>query len=282
MIGQSGRVYRFGARTIYRGEVTPREAKLTEAAAAGGNTAMRVLSRIIWKGSRPDTGTKALLIEMGRRLQFAEVVGVERRHHIIAQMFRLLERLHNDRGIVHGDIKESNFVWASDGTLRLVDFSSARFVDEPHDEWNSSFVSEEYLSRTRLEKREAMRAERGNAEGQRWGVAWGMGDFLPPPTVFDDYFALAVTLWGMYTGKRPARRQFNGPVIWQTDLDLFPDTEVDIRNWIEKVLRMAGCNIISTPTYRAVFPEPVERGEDEVVGSVEEAKKAEDTDDEMF
>lgn len=245
MIGHSARLYRFSSRVVYRSGVTPREADLTEA--AGGDVGMRVLSRVIWKGSRPDTGTKALLVEMGRRFRFGEVVGVEQRRGVVSQMFRLLERLHNERGIVHGDVKESNFVWAADGTLRLVDFSSARFVEEPHGEWNSSFVSEEYITPARLERREVMRAE-------------GLVGDIPAPTVFDDYFALAVTLWSMYSRRKPGSRQFNRAVIWKTDFDPFPDSEMEIREWIKKVLRMAGCSILPVVAYRDVFPESVDHG----------------------
>ncbi|KAK3385697.1 hypothetical protein B0H63DRAFT_376450, partial [Podospora didyma] len=216
MIGKAGLVYRFSDTLAYKSNVTPREVDLMEA--AGADLAMRPLTRVVWKGSRASTGTKAVMMELGRQFRCHEVPPADRRA-VVIDMFLLIEKLHigsgagRGRGIVHGDVKESNFVWGRDGRLRFVDFSSARFVDESPDQWNSTYSTETYFTPHRMH--------------------------VPAPTVFDDYYALAITLWSMYTGKAPKARQFNQRNIRRSDL-LEVDDEM-VRAWIRKVFKMAGC-----------------------------------------
>ena len=239
MIGTSGLLYRFSTNLVYKSNVTPREVSLMEA--AGSELTLPPVSRVVWKGSRPDVGTKAMIMELGRRFRGQEVP-VENRRAVVVEMFLLLEKLHNDAGIVHGDIKEGNFLWGRDGRLRIVDFSSARYVSEVRESWNESFATEAYFTPERMRRREEVK--RGTGGGRSSG-----GGGVPAPTVFDDYYALAVTLWGLFSGRRPGKRQFNQKTIWRTDLAEVEDDMV--RAWIKKVFKMAGC--------RLVWSDPMER-----------------------
>ncbi|KAK0649801.1 kinase-like domain-containing protein, partial [Cercophora newfieldiana] len=240
MIGTTGLFYRFSTHLVYKSNVTPREARLMES--AGSSVTLPPISRVVWKGSHPAIGTKAIIMELGRKFKSREVPP-ENRRAVVVEMFRLLERLHNDAGIVHGDVKEGNFLWGRDGKLRIVDFSSARFITEGKAGWNESFATEAYFSPARMRKREEARRERERSgRGDRNGVVLGEGGVVPAPTVFDDYYALAVTLWGMYSGKRPGKRQFNQKTIWRTDLAEVEDDMV--RAWIKKVFKMAGCRLL--------------------------------------
>ncbi|KAK0609409.1 kinase-like domain-containing protein [Immersiella caudata] len=227
MIGTTGLLYRFSTHLVYKSNVTPRVAKLMES--AGPSVTLPPISRVVWKGSRPDTGTKAIIMELGRKFR-ARDIPPDQRRSVVVEMFGLLEKLHNDKGIVHGDIKETNFLWSRDGKLRLVDFSSARFITEEKSGWDESFSTEAYFTPIR-------------------GVQGG----VPAPTVFDDYYALAVTLWAMYAARKPGRRQFNQKTIWRTDLAKVEDDMV--RAWIKKVFKMAGC--------RLLWPDPMEERERE-------------------
>ena len=235
-IGLAGHLYRLTDDLVYKAHVTPREAGLTEA--AGGLT-LRLLSRVIRKGSQPATGTKAAIMELGRRFRGREVAAPQRRG-VVVDMFRLLEKLHNEVGIVHGDVKESNFLWARDGSLRIVNFSSARYIVERPSRWNSRRATEAYFTPERMRRREeALLSPNGCFTRPGDASASSHGAFAP--TVFDDYYALAITLWSMYSGRMPRGHQFNQTVIWRTDLALVGDDMV--RRWLKKVFRMAGCRL---------------------------------------
>lgn len=113
-----------------------------------------------------------------------------------------------------------------------MNFTSARFIEEDPELWSDANVSEIFLipERMRLRKETSGDGENGNGEGRRR---------TPPPTVFDDYYALGVTLWSILTGKRPVNHQFNQRNIRKSDLMEVQDDFV--RWWIRKVFNMAGC-----------------------------------------
>jgi serine/threonine protein kinase len=169
-------------------------------------------------------------MELGRRFWARDVLPARRRD-VVLEMFLLLENLHNRRGIVHGDVKESNFLWGRDGRLKLIDFSSARFIEESQDSWNSSYATEAYFTPERMRRLE-----------YSFQASGGGGGRIPVPTVFDDYYALAVTLWSVFAGKRPRSRQFNQKNIRRADL-LEVEDEL-VRGWIKKVFKMAGCRLM--------------------------------------
>lgn len=234
MIGNTGMLYRFSDDLVYKSNMTSREVELMEAA---GSLTMRPLSRVVWKGSRPSTGTKAVIMEGGEPFR-ARRIPIHKRHKCVVEMFLVVENLHK-RGIVHGNIKESKFIWGncrptsfSPGQqqqqpakrLKMVDFAGARFIEENKDRWNSLHVTNSYLTPKRMQCLE-------------------QGLPLPAPTVFDDYYALAITLWSFLTGKTPGNRQFNRKYIKKEDLAEVEDEM--IKGWIRKVFTMAGCKIVS-------------------------------------
>ena len=241
MIGNTGLLYRFSSDLIYKTNVTPREADLTES--AGSDLTMRLLSRVIWSGSRPDEGTKAVIMEAGKLFRGSRIPE-QKRPTVAVEMFRILEKLHG-RGIVHGNVRESNFLWSrKDGRLRIVDFSCARLIEEDAGRWNSKHVSSAYMTPARLAVREERQPQQQGAQG---GGGPGQPQKpLPAPTVFDDYYALAITLWAFYTGKPPGSRQFNQVNIKRSDLAEVRDDM--IRGWIRKVFRMAGCKFVAPPS----------------------------------
>ncbi|KAK4177906.1 hypothetical protein QBC36DRAFT_326059 [Triangularia setosa] len=237
MIDNTGMLYRFSDDLVYKSNTTPREVDLMEA--AGGLT-MRLLSRIVWKGSRPSTGTKGVIMEAGEPFR-AQRIPMHKRHKCVVEMFLVVENLHK-RGIIHGNIKESKFIWGNCNSsssssqqyhgqqqpakrrLKMIDFAGARFMEENKDCWNSLHVTNSYLTPKRMQCLE-------------------QGLLLPAPTVFDDYYALAITLWSFFTRKTPGNRQFNCKYIKKEDLAEVEDEM--IKGWIRKVLTMAGCKIVS-------------------------------------
>ncbi|KAK4223116.1 kinase-like domain-containing protein [Podospora fimiseda] len=233
MIGNTGLLYRFSNDLVYKSNVTSKEVDLMEAA---GDLTMRPLSRIIWNVSssspfRAGT-TKAVIMEAGKQFR-GNRIPEQKRRQVVVEMFRILENLHG-KGIVHGNVKESNFLWSKkDGRLKIVDFSSARFIEDSKEKWNSTNVTNAYLT-----------PERMMAAAQKEDKVLPLA--LAPPSVFDDYYALAITLWGIYTGKPAGTKQFNQINIKRTDLAEVRDEM--IRGWIKKVFKMAGCKFVSPPS----------------------------------
>jgi len=94
------------------------------------------------------------------------------------EMVKLVSRLHDEYGIVHGDIKPPNFLRCQDGKLRFCDFDSARRINETTDDEWEGFFSNRYLAPNRNCPRRPRL-----------------------PTTEDDWYGLAISLWELYTGK---------------------------------------------------------------------------------
>ncbi|KAM7213441.1 hypothetical protein V8F06_011179 [Rhypophila decipiens] len=241
MIGTSGLLYRFSESLVYKSSVSSREIALMEAA---GSLTLRPLTRVLKKGRSPDSPsrgrTKAVIMEFGKKFR-PRNIPAERMRDIVVDMFLLLQNIHSDCGIVHGSIRPGAFLWGRDGRLKLADFSLGRFIEEDPAIWEAQedlegLVEEKYLTPERMRKREETLAA-AQAKGIQARDVPGAG--TPAPTVFDDYFALAVTLWGIFTGKKPVNHQFNTKNVRKSDL--FEVKDRLVREWIWKVLKMAGC-----------------------------------------
>ncbi|KAL1760398.1 kinase-like domain-containing protein [Schizophyllum commune] len=106
----------------------------------------------------------------------AAIAAKHERLAIIHDLCSLVERLH-ERGIVHGDLKCQNLVRCADGTLRFIDFDCASRVG---DGFVATQATAEYISQRRM---------------LRHG-------FNPEPlTLAEDYHALALTIFELYTGQ---------------------------------------------------------------------------------
>jgi serine/threonine protein kinase len=224
-LGGGGFVHKFSNTLVYKaGKVSRREVDLMEAA---GDVAMKVVTRVLkvhtWNGVE-ETHVNGVVMELGRKFNHLKMHPATRRD-VAIQMFQLIDVLHNKCGIVHGDIKPENFVWGVDNQLKLIDFGFARFVEETDEDWPAnSYLTPIYA-----------RKERTKCASHRHRCR--------PPTVFDDYYALAVTLWEMFTRTIPVTDQFSGGKdIKRSDLRKVDDKL--IQWWIEKVFRMARRNII--------------------------------------
>ncbi|KAM7198736.1 Protein kinase-like domain containing protein [Naviculisporaceae sp. PSN 640] len=224
MIGTSGLLYRFSESLVYKLLVSQREYLLMDAA---GPLTLRPLTRVLWKDTNQNRlkgivegRTKAVIMEFGKKFRPSDIPPHKLRN-VVIDMLMLVQMLHNQCGIVHGDIKPSNFLWGREGRLKIAGFNSARFIEEDPDLWSDEHVSEAFLTPERMRTRE------------------GKVKRTPAPKVFDDYYALGITLWWVYTGKSPANGQFNRRDIRKSDLGEVPDELV--RRWIRKVFKMAGC-----------------------------------------
>jgi serine/threonine protein kinase len=94
-------------------------------------------------------------------------------------MIQLIETLHQQYRMVHGDVKPDHMIRCKDGMIRLCDFAEARPIDENPKKWRGQ-ATIMYTSPNRK--------------------------FLvtdAAPTVSDDLFALGLCIWQIYVKRRP-------------------------------------------------------------------------------
>jgi len=105
-------------------------------------------------------------------------IPVTLKKNIMRQMLDLIEELHG-RGILHGDLKLSNFLWTSEDQARLCDFEEAQYVGSEHVPKNPTL-------------------------GYRppWRVAADFRGDEPPLSLDDEYYALGLAVWELFTGHR--------------------------------------------------------------------------------
>ena len=115
-----------------------------------------------------------MVIERGKPFKGMSIPLGER-NSVIKQMDRLVNGLHRDCSIVHGNITEKSFVWAAGvQTLKLVNFSSARHVEDKKGPW--VFLADRWhFSPNRIE-----------------AIKSSILEVVPPPTKEDDLYALAL------------------------------------------------------------------------------------------
>ncbi len=216
-LGGSGYVYKCPGDFAYKVHATQHEVDLMTAA---GDCSVTPLSRVLGKMDGV-WAPRGLIMELATPFDFKRVPSGERRA-VMDEMVSLLERLHSSEfGIAHGDIKPANFLRCRDGRLRLCDFDSARLIADDKVEGWEGFVSDRYLAPTR-----------------------GYPDAYGPPTVVDDHYALAISVWELFTGK-DALLEEDMEDAWKegktVDLDELEDE--DIRAFVRKRLRDGGAKI---------------------------------------
>ncbi|ROV94799.1 hypothetical protein VMCG_08866 [Cytospora schulzeri] len=201
IIGNSSQcpIYRYSNTLAYKPICRKRETKLMVIA---DNLTLPVVSKV---GIVDDVSSqwyqKGALMELGDPLDVTKILPAER-VSIARHMVVLVTGLHG-KGIIHGDIKPENFVKKpGEDTLKIADFSSARMIDDSDlSTWPSEIASVEYTSPNR---------------DQDGG----------PSTFFDDYFALAVSIWAVFAGQRPLNGLFNSNEGHTPDLSKITENEL--------------------------------------------------------
>ncbi|KAG7289119.1 hypothetical protein NEMBOFW57_005482 [Staphylotrichum longicolle] len=220
-LGRSGYLYKCVEGCAYKARATQREADLM---AAAGDCAVAPLSLVL-RHDADDGGLvpSGLIMELAAPVDFALVPAAERRA-VMDEMVGLVERLHGGEvGIVHGDIRPASFLRCRDGRLRLCGFESARLIaDGGAEGWEGRLVV----------------SERYRAPSRRGFPAGG------PPQVVDDEYALAVSVWELFTGKDVSAEGNVKQDLkegWMVDLEELADDEV--REFVRKRLRDGGAEV---------------------------------------
>ncbi|EPS44287.1 hypothetical protein H072_1737 [Dactylellina haptotyla CBS 200.50] len=218
----------------YRGMAIKRttQSREMEMAERAGDCGVKVLGHIL-RFDMPDGQPR----KMGMAMEIATPLvhyiktildNPEEKQKIKLEMIAVVERLHTEYNMVHGDIKPLNFVVCKDRGVRLCDWETARPIDESTAIWETLMEEGEISTFT----------PRYNTKR----------DNYVPPTPADDMYALAISIWELYTDSVPLSNisdedeleEFleNGGTV---DLTKVEDDET--REWIRENLRKGGAKV---------------------------------------
>ncbi|KAK2765217.1 hypothetical protein FQN54_008916 [Arachnomyces sp. PD_36] len=231
-ISPSSQLYRFndGRQLVYKHHACTRELSMTKLA---GACAIPIHARTF---SNPDSDSGSgsgiqmtgfiLPLETPLPAHCSTQLTPPDLPPLINKMISLIETLHKEHGLVHGDVKPSNMLLCSDGDLRLCDFAEARPIDEDPESWTGD-VSVNYVSPNR---------------------SYYYPDELPAaPTVNDDLYALGLSIWEVCMGMVPFAGVYHDDIIEElkqgrtVDVDLIEGK--DIRETVRYYLRLGGADI---------------------------------------
>lgn len=193
-------VYKYSNTLAYKPVCRKRETKLMVVA---GEITLPVVSKVgVVDDMSAQWYQKGALMELGYPVDVTRILPAER-VSIAKHMMILVTALHR-KGILHGDIKPERFVKPpGSDALKIVDFSSARMADDSDlNTWPGEAPTTEYTSPNRS-------SEGGEAS-----------------TPFDDYYALAVCIWSVFSGERPMVGLFNSNEGHTPDISKITDDEL--------------------------------------------------------
>lgn len=197
--GSNCPIYKYSDTLAYKPVCRKRETKLMVIA---NELTLRVVSKVgVVDDMSAQWYQKGALVELGYPLDVTKILPAER-VSIAKHMMILVTALHR-KGILHGDIKPERFVkQPGSDALKIVDFSSARMIDDSDlNTWPGETPTIEYTSPNRSPEGEAS-------------------------TPFDDYYALAVSIWSVFSGQRPMVGLFNSNEGHVPDISKITDDEL--------------------------------------------------------
>ncbi|EPE04609.1 serine threonine protein kinase [Ophiostoma piceae UAMH 11346] len=209
-LGVSGYVYK--CEFAYKENGTEHEYNLMKQC---GTCSITPICRVM-DGVGQETVCYGFLMELAVPFDFTKTPA-EDRARVCKAMIDVVIRLHTEHGIVHGDVKPNNFLWAADGRLCLCDFDSSRRMDEDPAEWNGLY-SVRYLSPNR-----------------------GYPSIVRAPTADDDMYALAISMWELWTGTDALEHEnMEDALAARKTVDISAIEDDDIRAHVKKALAAGG------------------------------------------
>jgi serine/threonine protein kinase len=195
-------VYKYSNTLAYKPVCRKRETKLMVIAS---ELTLRVVSKVgVVDDMSAQWYQKGAVMELGYPLDVTKILPAER-VSIAKQMMILVTSLHR-KGILHGDIKPERFVkQPGSDSLKIAGFSSARMIDDSDlNTWPGEAPAVEYTSPNRS----------------------GAASEEEASTPFDDYYALAVSIWSVFSGERPMVGLFNSNQGHVPDISKITDDEL--------------------------------------------------------
>ncbi|KAK4237368.1 kinase-like domain-containing protein [Achaetomium macrosporum] len=167
------------ASQVFKAKAMLREYELQKAA---GDCAMPVRGKVLFKPAYKNREGHiyfhGFMMDRAAPIQ-PDTLSPSQRRDLMHLMIHIVHRLHNDKRIIHGDMKLQNMLVDNQGKLRLCDFAEARYVDEDKSLWEG-ICTWHYQSPNRR-----VRVEQ-------------LGYYPPPPTIEDDLFGLGLSIREMY------------------------------------------------------------------------------------
>ena len=120
--------------------------------------------------------------------------------HFTIQILKALQHAH-DRGIVHRDIKSSNVMLLSDGTIKVMDFGIARFARE-----EGKTISDKAIGSVHYISPEQARGDITDEKSDIYSVGVMMYEMLTGVKPFDADTPVAVAVMHMQNAPRPPRQ----------------------------------------------------------------------------
>lgn len=219
-IGNMGYVYKFGRNLAYKQHGSDSEYMFMRDA---GELSIRPYSRVLRLSDKGHIYTDGIIMELGLPVNFAKITTPEEKDEVRKELISLVTRLHSEKHIAHGDIKPLNFLRASDGHIRLCDWDNSLRLDNEAEEveWDGG-CTQRYTSPNR-----------------------GFPDWKPP-SVEDDMYCLAITIWELYTGQGALRDVFDDleKLIPQGHtVDVYAIKDKEVREWVKAILIAGGARI---------------------------------------
>ncbi|KAF3911653.1 hypothetical protein AA313_de0202286 [Arthrobotrys entomopaga] len=238
------RVYKYKEMAVKSG-VSVREQTM---AALAGDTCVKILGHVYIFDTPPSSPTSSptsspaleprkigLTMEVAQPFYIYRATGLslDEKKRVRDEMIRVVATLHDTKNMIHGDIKPPSFLKCSDERIVLCDFESARPADEDEQVWldGTGDGTGKYMSPDHLNKLEKVKAER---------------IYRLPATKVDDRYALAISVWELFTEKMPlSQLDYDGPpmenyVMAGGTVDVMEVEDLETREWIAKVLREGG------------------------------------------
>ena len=160
-----------------------------------------------------DDRVMGIIMDLGQPIVVSSL-NTSSRKELMNRIINLVNALHQKK-ILHGDIKLANILISPDGSLRFCDFEGSQMEKcrEAPENQTLNWISRERLMHLDL-----------------------------PLCKADDYYALGMTIWEVFSGKVPfeglEEDQVEKAILAGKSVDLAVISEVDVRETIAKYLMM--------------------------------------------
>ena len=223
-------IYRFkDAPIIYKSGGSLEEYRMMELA---GDCSVRPRGRALspYQGANNYiVKLEGILMDLETPLE-RETIETLDREKLMRQMIRCVERLHSVYGVVHGDVKPPNMLISSDGKVHLCDFAESRTIHDDPEDWEG-MTTVNYISPNRSHGYDA--------------------DHLLPPTPSDDLYSLGLSIWEIFTGKRPFDGVYEDDIVKELmgggTVDITLVSQPHVREIIREYLVQGGATSLRIP-----------------------------------